>query len=105
MGARVKKDTNIILRISSEEKAELEKKAKAEDRTVANYILHNMNKSKEKCLWKEHDNNDELGIYDTDCGETFFFSDGLSAKDNGFKYCPYCGRRIETEEYKGADRT
>ena len=72
MGARVKKDTNIILRISSEEKAELEKKAKAEDRTVANYILHNMNKSKGKCLWKEHKDNDELGIYDTDCGETFF---------------------------------
>ena len=104
MGARVKKDTNIILRISSEEKAELEKKAKAEDRTVANYILHNMNKSKGKCRWKEHKDNDELGIYDTDCGETFFFSEG-TAKENKFNYCPYCGKRIEAEDFKGADRT
>ena len=31
--------------------------------------------------------------YETECKKSFYFSDG-SLFDNGFKYCPYCGKLI-----------
>ena len=39
-----------------------------------------------QCTWKV----DNDGVYGTECGNRFeFTTDG--PKENGFKYCPYCG--------------
>jgi len=43
----------------------------------------------EKCEWKETDEGSESG-----CGELFIFNDG-GPFDNGFVFCPYCGKKIE----------
>ena len=44
----------------------------------------------DKCRWTYDDTHDK---HDTGCGEAFTFNDG-GPDDNGFFYCPYCGRRI-----------
>lgn len=49
----------------------------------------------EVCEWKLFD--EETNAYNTTCGGAFWFNDG-SPKDNGFKYCPYCGRKIKVVE-------
>ncbi len=44
-----------------------------------------------KCEW-QHD--EIFDNYVTQCGETMWFiSKGI--KENGYKYCPYCGREIK----------
>ena len=44
------------------------------------------------CEWQEPDVMSE-GIWETDCGNAHeFFVDG--PVENGYKFCPYCGRRI-----------
>lgn len=49
---------------------------------------------KEKvCLWKQEDAWDFSDTYNASCGEAFTFSEG-APKDNGFKFCPYCGEKI-----------
>lgn len=51
--------------------------------------------SDEVCEWKLFD--EEANAYNTTCGGAFWLnSDG--PKDNGFKYCPYCGRKIKVVE-------
>jgi hypothetical protein len=42
------------------------------------------------CTWKM----DELGHYDTECGNGFFFAEDQNLPDSKFKYCPYCGGPI-----------
>ena len=43
------------------------------------------------CKWRE---NESDMCWDSDCSEKFVFnSDG--PKENGFEFCPYCGRVIE----------
>ena len=45
--------------------------------------------SSAKCEWKA----DSDGVYQTSCSNAFTFEcDG--PKDNGFKFCPYCGLRL-----------
>ena len=44
----------------------------------------------EPCEWKR----DEEGVYYTSCKNQFVFMDE-GIKENEFKYCPYCGYRIE----------
>lgn len=39
------------------------------------------------CRWAQ----DENVCYHTDCNHAFQFDDG-TAYENGFKYCPFCGR-------------
>lgn len=40
------------------------------------------------CKWSETE-----GGHDTGCGQTFLFTtDGV--KENGFRFCPYCGKAI-----------
>ena len=49
------------------------------------------------CKWT-HDDLCGDRYYDSECGENFVFNSG-NTKDNGFKYCPYCGKEIvESEE-------
>jgi hypothetical protein len=37
--------------------------------------------------------NEDWSTYETDCGHTFeFTNEGL--KENGFRFCPYCGNSI-----------
>ncbi len=44
-----------------------------------------------KCKWTL----DEIGIYNTDCENSFQLSNDESLKDNEFVYCVYCGRKIK----------
>lgn len=48
--------------------------------------LHKLKKC--VCVW-----DDEEGWPST-CGECFYFEDG-GPKENGFKFCPYCGKPLE----------
>jgi hypothetical protein len=45
-----------------------------------------------KCEWREVPGED--GLYKTDCGE--MQRTDQSPENEGFSYCPYCGRRIQT---------
>jgi len=54
----------------------------------------------EYCVWHE-DGDYDYGngkSYKTDCGEEFTTIDGM-AKQNGIKYCNYCGRERVSEKY------
>lgn len=47
------------------------------------------------CVWSEqHD-----GDYETGCGFSFIFNNG-HPKENGFRFCPYCGNALDEERYK-----
>lgn len=46
-----------------------------------------------KCLWKFDDLD---GIYESACGKNFFFETG-TAEENGFRFCPFCGKELETD--------
>jgi hypothetical protein len=50
------------------------------------------------CDWAENQD----GAYETSCGETFEFTDG-GPKENKFKHCPYCGRRMENNQPQRRD--
>lgn len=52
-----------------------------------------------KCLWKFDDLD---GIYESACGKNFFFETG-TVEENGFKFCPFCGRELETDRGEAAD--
>jgi hypothetical protein len=55
----------------------------------------------ETCQWGQEED-DEWGIWGTECRESFQFShDGVM--ENNFRYCPYCGKPIETSEDKQED--
>lgn len=41
------------------------------------------------CKWQE----DVEGIWETDCKNSFVFSDG-GPLENEFGFCPYCGKKI-----------
>ncbi len=41
---------------------------------------------KSECRWEP----DGDGVYETDCGATFYFADD-GPYGNGFRFCPYCG--------------
>lgn len=43
-----------------------------------------------RCMWTL----EEDGFFETDCGQTFIFEEG-GVEDNGFNWCPYCGRGID----------
>jgi hypothetical protein len=47
--------------------------------------------SPDVCLWGE----DSDGNWETGCHEMFIFTDG-GVRDNDFRYCPYCGKKIKT---------
>ena len=43
------------------------------------------------CKWKYDEN---YNMYETDCENAFIFLEGRKS-DNGFLFCPYCGKKIE----------
>jgi hypothetical protein len=47
-----------------------------------------------KCNWLYYGDTD---LWETSCGNCFCFSDGKPLED-GFCYCPYCGKEIEITE-------
>lgn len=52
--------------------------------------------SEEDCEWQEEDGG---GPWESWCGHLFEFnSDG--PKENGFRFCPYCGKRLVAVFYK-----
>ena len=57
-----------------------------------------------RCEWTV-DNNlpEDDRLYSTACGEEFLFIDG-SPKDNGLKFCCYCGKPIKGEQYARCNR-
>lgn len=68
------------------------------------YIEHIIRKIKESnfdvikktCKWKLQDEDEAFDsdkYYETECGQSFYFTHGL--KDDEYKYCPYCGKKIE----------
>ena len=44
-----------------------------------------------KCQWQ----NDCDDTYSTECRNNFFFVDESGPKENNFKFCPFCGNKIE----------
>ena len=47
------------------------------------------------CKWQLDDPDfDAGGPYVTQCDEYFQFNDG-GPKDNGFKFCPFCGAQLQ----------
>jgi hypothetical protein len=51
----------------------------------------------EKCKWTKETDDWGDPHYFTVCGQGFDFSEGTPA-ENGFRYCPFCGRRIEADD-------
>jgi len=49
----------------------------------------------EKCVWK-HYIYDEDELWETGCGYEEELPDNLPPEEQGFYYCPLCGKRIET---------
>ena len=48
-----------------------------------------------KCNWQYYTDDGEP-YYETDCYNVHLFSEG-TPKENGYKFCPYCGKRIITK--------
>jgi rRNA maturation endonuclease Nob1 len=47
------------------------------------------------CIWRE----DEDGDWETECGKKFITRHG-TPKNNGFKICPVCGRKLKQKVFK-----
>jgi DNA-directed RNA polymerase subunit RPC12/RpoP len=54
----------------------------------------------EYCEWEDKGSDDYDTWYETQCGRSFYFSDGSNCEGNKFLYCPYCGKRILTKIHK-----
>jgi len=52
----------------------------------------------DNCVWHE----DEHGVYDTLCGNSFEFNEGAPC-ENGFLFCPYCGQQLKVLAYSDDD--
>ncbi len=47
------------------------------------------------CTWTE----DDEGVWQTDCGEAFFFNDG-TPEENTMKFCCWCGAELQQVLYE-----
>jgi len=56
------------------------------------------NVSKNVCMWSFDKSEDDTRCYDTSCGSGHMFIDG-GIEDNDYKFCPYCGKEIESDPY------
>lgn len=64
-------------------------RGQAEDEHLNTHEMMNT-PTTETCAWVET----EDGQWETECMEIFEFNDG-TPDENGFKFCPYCGTKIE----------
>lgn len=53
------------------------------------------------CLWSRNTDDDNC-MYETTCGNAFMFNDG-TPKDNGFRYCCYCGNPMLVNHFTDED--
>lgn len=53
----------------------------------------------ERCGWNE----DADGVWESDCGASFVFTEGGSLDEHEFRFCHSCGKRIEEVRY-GVER-
>ncbi len=69
--------------------------ASAADRLDYALLKRKKTENSDVCVWERE--KDETGIIaDTSCGHIYVYSSALCY----FKYCPYCGRRLDVEEFK-----
>lgn len=59
------------------------------------YILPDANTNANPCTWTQ----DIDGIWQTSCGQAQEFTTG-TLEENGYKFCPYCGKMLEAKEYE-----
>ena len=52
------------------------------------------------CKWIYVEDYIDSPCYDTGCGNEFILNNG-TPKENGFKYCPFCGIKIAEDENNG----
>jgi hypothetical protein len=56
-------------------------------------VLRGKLREEGECTWKDDDD----GVWETSCGGAFVFTtDGPT--ENNMRFCPYCGKRLETAE-------
>ena len=49
------------------------------------------------CTWTFDENDDMTAYYETECGQAFILTEG-TFKDNGMRFCCYCGKEINQEK-------
>jgi len=54
------------------------------------------------CAW--HQEEEDSSHYESDCGFSFFFEDD-GVNDNGFKFCPSCGKPVVEVEWSLSEDT
>ena len=62
---------------------------------LAKAAIDRINGKPNYCIWVADDENGD--VYETQCGEMFTFIGG-GVKENGAKYCQYCGKKIKEGE-------
>jgi hypothetical protein len=45
------------------------------------------------CKWLY---DDMIDVYNSDCGQAYSFEASSDLEENHYRYCPWCGRQIET---------
>jgi hypothetical protein len=63
-------------------------------------IQHHKEHHSEVCVWKFDDNN---STWDTSCKTSIWLEDG-DLEENGYKYCPRCGKNIQEQGYEQHSR-
>jgi len=53
-----------------------------------------MDRLNRECIWEYDDDGCWAASCDTDRSKTFYFTDD-GPKENGFKFCPYCGKPLQ----------
>ena len=53
------------------------------------------------CTWTQNDDEDDSYWAAACCDHLFVFNDG-GPVENGFRYCPYCGRELSENENSNA---
>jgi hypothetical protein len=55
------------------------------------------------CLWFVDDPEEQFErLWNSGCGHTFYFTD-QEPDENGWKYCPWCGKLLLREGAKGGN--
>jgi hypothetical protein len=64
------------------------------EQPIPKRIVDLLNRDQETCKWERMDHDSDC--YETSCGQAFCLTDG-TPKENKFKFCSYCGRKIESD--------